>query len=146
MVCDSYDNPHKVYMWDLEANTAFVVATFAEANWPSPETGRRGLHPHFTPDGLLHCPALHCPVLHFIALPCTAHCTALHCTALHCRFMCSLRFVDCPFTSHACQLQLGVPGRCSNHCAGCCDLGKSQSLRPMLKAHSSIACSLMYVS
>lgn len=54
VVCDSFENPRKVYVWDLEANTAFVVGTFAEANWPSPETGRRGLHTHFTPDGQLH--------------------------------------------------------------------------------------------
>lgn len=66
VVCDSYENPHKVYMWDLQANTAFVVGTFVEANWPSPETGRRGVHPHFTPDGVLHCTACSCaglPVL-----------------------------------------------------------------------------------
>ena len=55
VVCDSFENPRKVYVWDLEADTAFVVGTFGEANWPSPETGRRGLHTHFTPDGQQHC-------------------------------------------------------------------------------------------
>lgn len=62
VVCDSFENPCKVYVWDLEANTAFTVGTFGEANWPSPETGRRGLHTHFTPDGELHCLHARCAV------------------------------------------------------------------------------------
>ena len=60
VVCDSFENPRKVYVWDLEANTAFIVGSIGEANWLSPETGRRGLHVHFTPDGTLHCLLAHC--------------------------------------------------------------------------------------
>lgn len=51
MVCDSFESPRKVFVWDLEANTASTVATLKEANWPAPETGRTSLHTHFTPDG-----------------------------------------------------------------------------------------------
>lgn len=50
-MCDSIENPRKLYVWDLEGNTVFTVGTFVEANWPSPETGRSGLQAHFTPDG-----------------------------------------------------------------------------------------------
>ena len=55
VVCDSIENPRKLYVWDLEGNTAFTVGTFVEANWPSPETGRSGLQAHFTPDGEHPC-------------------------------------------------------------------------------------------
>ena len=53
VVCDSYESPRKVALWDLQAGTAFTVGTFKEANWPDPETGRTGLYAHFTPDGTL---------------------------------------------------------------------------------------------
>lgn len=51
VVCDSFEAPRKLHVWDLEANTAFTVGTLFEANWPSPQAGRAGLHAHFTPDG-----------------------------------------------------------------------------------------------
>lgn len=50
-MCDSFESPRKLYVWDLEGSTAFTVGTLVEANWPAPETGRTGLQAHFTPDG-----------------------------------------------------------------------------------------------
>ena len=81
LVCESSGEARKVYVWDLEGNTASVVASFPEANWPSPETGRKELHTHFTPDGAL--PVLVRPGRHVILaalLVCGSH---LSCMYLH---------------------------------------------------------------
>ena len=52
MVCESFEQPRKVYVWDLAANSATTIGNIAEANWPTPDTGRGELQPHFTPDGM----------------------------------------------------------------------------------------------